>query len=72
MSYVAQREAELKEKFRQEMWWVKIAKMWEQLGIAAEFKRRAELNLDSYNRIKAEYIKRGRRPGFSPKKAVSA
>lgn len=72
LSYVAQREAELKAELATISWWNTLAKMWEDLALCAEYKRRADLNMAKYNAIRADYVKRGRKPGYSPKTAKAA
>ena len=68
-SYVQQRLEELKAQNQAEMSWLMFLSMWEDLSMAAESKRRADLNMEKYNAIRAKYIKKGRKPGYSPKAA---
>lgn len=71
-SYVQQRMAELAAKAQSEMAWLMFLSMWEDLSRAAEHKRRADLNMEAYNSIRSKYVKRGRKPGYSPKTPKAA
>lgn len=70
-NYVAQREAEIKAKYQAEMFWIKLCNLWEKLAKVMSLKRDADYYMGEYNKIRAEYIRKGRPVGYSPKKVVA-
>ena len=66
-SYVQERLEELARKNKEEMSWLMFLAMWEDLSQAAEYQRRIDLNMEKFNAIRAKYVKKGRKPGYSPK-----
>lgn len=63
MTYVEQREAEIKAAYRMEMWWIGISKLWDKLGKVMVLKREADYHTAEFNKIRSQYIKRGRVAG---------
>lgn len=70
MNYVEQREAELKRQYEVDMWWIRIGKVFNHLGEAMRIQREIAFHQDELNKIRAQYVRKGRKPGFSPKKAA--
>ena len=64
MNYVAQREQELKAKYQTEMWWIQIVKLWDTLGKAMSLQRDAEYYTNELNKIRSQYIRKGRPVGW--------
>lgn len=61
MSYVEQREAEIKAKHAAEMWWHRLSAMWDEIGAAMSAKRDADYYMGRFNEIRSKYVKRGRK-----------
>ena len=59
--YVSKREAELKAKYHAEMWWIRMGKVFKLLGLAMDHKRNADYYIGEFNKIRGEYVKRGRK-----------
>lgn len=70
MNYVEQREAELKAKYQQEMQWVQFIKAWGDISVAEDARRNAEFWQERFNQVRSKYVRKGRKPGYSPKKAA--
>ncbi len=70
MNYVQEREAELKREYTINMWWIRIANFWETLGKVMSLQRDMEYYQNELNKIRSQYIRKGRKLGYSPKKAA--
>lgn len=62
-NYVQTREAEIKARYRAEMWWLGFANLFKKLGETIRIKREADYYSDEFNKIRSQYVKRGRKPG---------
>jgi hypothetical protein len=71
MNYVQQREAELKRQFQIEMWWAQMSNMWYRLAEIHDIKRNLDVWQEAFNKVRAEYIRKGRKPGYSPGKKAA-
>lgn len=70
MNYVQQREFDLKQEYAANMWWIRICNLWETLGKVISLQRDADYYTSEVNKIRSQYIRKGRKAGYSPKKAA--
>lgn len=61
MNYVQQREAVLKQEYQNKINWIRFCNVWETMAKAMDAKRNADYYAGEFNKIRAQYVKRGRK-----------
>lgn len=71
MNYVQQREAELKQRYQIEVWWARIANLWNTVANVMKLENDMAVLNQEYSKIRSQYIRKGRKVGYSPKKITA-
>lgn len=54
-------EAEIKERYRLEMWWFTLSNLWYKLGEVLTLEREIAYNVNKLHEIRARHVRRGRK-----------